>query len=42
AVPIETPEGKAEYVRAQRGFTERGNELRARLLAAVTRARAVD
>lgn len=40
AVAIETPEGKAEYVRAQRGFTERGNALRGRLLAAVTRARA--
>ncbi|RZU64060.1 hypothetical protein EV379_0354 [Microterricola gilva] len=40
AVAIETPEGKAEYVRAQRGFTERGNALRARLVAAVTRARA--
>ena len=32
AVPIETPEGKAEYVRAQRGFTERGQVLRERLL----------
>ena len=32
AVPIETPEGKAEYVRAQRGFTERGQALRERLL----------
>jgi hypothetical protein len=41
AVAIETPEGKAEYVRAQRGFTERGNTLRGRLLAAVTRARSV-
>lgn len=41
AVAIETPEGKAEYVRAQRGFTERGNALRGRLLAAVTRARSV-
>ena len=34
-VPIETPEGKAEYVRRQRGFSERGQALRARLLAAV-------
>lgn len=34
-VPIETPEGKAEYARAQRGFTARGHVLRARLLAAL-------
>lgn len=33
-VPIETPEGKAEYVRRQRGFAERGNVLRQRLLTA--------
>ncbi len=33
-VPIETPEGKAEYVRRQRGFAERGAELRARMLDA--------
>ncbi|MEL7974281.1 3-methyladenine DNA glycosylase [Isoptericola sp. F-RaC21] len=33
AVPIETPEGKAEYVRRQRGFAARGQELRARLVA---------
>jgi hypothetical protein len=31
-VPIETPEGKAEYVAAQRGFSERGQRLRGRLL----------
>lgn len=31
-VPIETPDGKAEYVRRQRGFAERGNALRARIL----------
>jgi len=31
-VRIETPEGKAAYVRAQRGFAERGQALRARLL----------
>jgi hypothetical protein len=31
-VPIETAEGKAEYVRRQRGFAERGNELREQLL----------
>ncbi|MFE7408587.1 3-methyladenine DNA glycosylase [Isoptericola sp. NPDC057559] len=34
AVPIETPDGKAEYVRRQRGFAERGQALRARLVAA--------
>jgi hypothetical protein len=33
AVAIETPEGKAEYVRRQRGFAERGQAVRARLLA---------
>jgi hypothetical protein len=32
-VPIETPEGKATYVEAQRGFAERGTPLRARLIA---------
>ncbi|MDW4572736.1 3-methyladenine DNA glycosylase [Microbacterium sp. M3] len=31
AVAIETPEGKAQYVRAQRGFAERGQLLRERL-----------
>ncbi|MEU1970505.1 3-methyladenine DNA glycosylase [Microbacterium sp. NPDC019599] len=31
-VRIETPEGKAEYVRRQRGFSERGQALRTRLL----------
>jgi len=31
-VRIETPEGKAEYVRRQRDFTDRSNGLRARLL----------
>ncbi|WP_442922401.1 3-methyladenine DNA glycosylase [Microbacterium sp. Root166] len=34
-VPIETPEGKTAYVRAQRGFTERGQLLRARLLGVI-------
>lgn len=38
AVRIETPEGKAEYVRRQRGFAERANALRARLLAALPTA----
>lgn len=33
-VPIETPEGKTEYVRRQRGFAERGNLLRQRILTA--------
>ncbi|SDS12342.1 3-methyladenine DNA glycosylase [Microterricola viridarii] len=40
AVAIETAEGKAEYVRAQRGFAERGDALRVRLLAAMESARA--
>ena len=31
-VAIETPEGKAEYVAAQRGFAERAAPLRQRLL----------
>ncbi|OMH23583.1 3-methyladenine DNA glycosylase [Tersicoccus phoenicis] len=35
AVPIETPAGKGEYVAAQRGFADRGAELRQRLLAAL-------
>lgn len=34
-VPVETPEGKAEYVRHQRDFAARGAELRARLSAVV-------
>lgn len=33
-VRIETPAGKAEYVRRQRAFAERGNVLRARILEA--------
>ncbi len=32
-VAIETPEGKAEYVRRQRAFAARANALRGRLLA---------
>ncbi len=36
-VRIETPEGKAEYVAAQRGFADRGAPLRARLLEACDR-----
>ncbi len=31
-VPIETQDGKAAYVRAQRGFAERGQAVRARLI----------
>ena len=34
-VPIETAEGKATYVAAQREFTQRSNKLRQRLLAAI-------
>jgi hypothetical protein len=37
-VPIETPDGRAEYVAAQRTFAERGTALRARLLTVCTRA----
>ncbi|MET4638082.1 3-methyladenine DNA glycosylase [Mycetocola sp. 2940] len=37
-VAIETPEGKAEYVRQQRAFAERSNALRARLVAAIRAA----
>lgn len=33
AVAIETPAGKAEYVRRQREFAARAQELRGRLLA---------
>jgi hypothetical protein len=33
-VPIETPEGKAEYVHHQRAIADQGQQLRARLLAA--------
>ena len=40
-VPIETPQGKAEYAAAQRGFAARGQALRARLLAAVAVLRPV-
>ncbi len=37
-VAIETPEGKAEYVRRQRDYAARSNALRARLLAAAAAA----
>jgi hypothetical protein len=33
-VAIETPDGKAEYVRRQRAFAERSNALRAGILDA--------
>jgi hypothetical protein len=37
-VRIETPEGRAEYAAAQRGFAERGQALRERLIAVCERA----
>ncbi len=40
-VRIETPDGKAAYVEAQRGFAERGAALRARLVAECERLLAV-
>lgn len=39
-VKIETPEGKSEYAHLQRGFMQRGNELRVRVLEAIRVARA--
>ncbi|CAB0505793.1 3-methyladenine DNA glycosylase [Corynebacterium diphtheriae] len=36
-VPIETAEGKAEYVRRQRELSERGQLLRQRLVAELER-----
>ena len=39
-IPIETPAGKQEYVRRQRAFAARGNELRLRVLDAIAAARA--
>ncbi|QIM19850.1 3-methyladenine DNA glycosylase [Leucobacter coleopterorum] len=41
-IPIETPEGKREYSRLQRGFAERGNGLRERVLEAIAAARALE
>ena len=35
AVPIETPEGKASYIRAQREFSTRAQAIRARLLVSI-------
>lgn len=40
AIPIETAAGKREYAELQRGFAERGNALRERVLAAIALARA--
>lgn len=39
-IPIETPEGRADYERRQRAFSARGEPLRARLLALVRRLQA--
>ena len=39
AIPIETPEGKREYARLQRGFAERSNVLRQRVLSTISHAR---
>lgn len=39
AIPIETPAGKREYASLQRGFAERGNALRERVLHAIRLAR---
>lgn len=40
-IPIETSAGKRTYARLQRGFAERGNALRERVLDAIARARAL-
>lgn len=40
-IRIETPEGKATYVQAQRGFVERSQALRGRLIASIEQLRAV-
>ena len=39
AIPIETQAGKREYAAIQRGFAERGDALRRRVLAAIAAAR---
>lgn len=41
AITIETSAGKRQYAELQRGFAERGNALRHRVLAAIAHARAV-
>lgn len=38
-IPIETPGGKREYARLQRGFSERGNLIRIRILEAIAAAK---
>lgn len=39
AIPVETAEGKRQYASLQRGFTERGDALRRRVLEAIRRSR---
>lgn len=41
AIAIETPQGKAAYAEAQRGFASRGDAVRGRMLDAIERARRV-
>lgn len=41
AIAIETPEGKQQYAQIQRGFAERGNALRERVLTAISLARSI-
>ena len=41
-VAIETPQGKAEYVRRQRSFADRGNDVRRRLITSIDTALADD
>lgn len=41
-VRVETPAGRAEYAAAQRGFAERGQALRERLVAAIDAVRALE
>jgi hypothetical protein len=41
-VRVETPEGRAEYAAAQRGFAEAAAPLRARLIAAIERSAGED
>lgn len=38
-IMVETADGKREYARLQRGFAERGNAIRTRILAAIATAR---
>lgn len=41
AIPVETAAGKREYMRLQRLYAERGNQLRRRVLAAIADAKAL-